>query len=88
MIYNCLTQEDKETIYNYHWNIDVIEEDLYYKSLFKKYDWLEEVYNKCVNEAIVELGYGGTCYKFEEEELVKWLMFLMWRLNEKLNVGL
>lgn len=86
--YNCLTQEDKDKLCFYHWEEGTLWEDEYYHELFDKYEWLENVYNECVNETIKTLGYGGTCYEFECEEYDEWLLFLMQELDERLEVGL
>lgn len=83
-----LSQEEKDTLIYYHWKEGTLWEDDYYHLLFDKYDWLENVYNKSVQDTINELGYGGENYEYQYDEYDEWLLFLMQTLDEKLNVGL
>lgn len=90
-----LTQKQKERLCYLHWNSGTMAENDFYLGLLSKNNDLNKVYDEIVKEAIEELNFnyddylkGDIDFWLGDYDYDEFLLLLMQKLDEKLEVGL
>lgn len=90
-----LTQKQKERLCYLHWNLGTMAEDDFYLELLSKNKELNKIYDETVKEAIEELNFnyddylkGDIDFWLDDYDYDEFLLLLMQKLDEKLEVGL